>query len=299
MSFLNEDKVAAAQIGFSTRFNEFFSKVNGPEPFWEQLATFIATKNKVEQHNWLGSVPGFKEWLSDRELAKVANHNYQITNKKWSSGLEVDKDDLDDDNLGMYAPKIQQLAQKAAIHRRNLLIDFLVKGFATTTYGAAYDGAAFFATTHAFGSNKATATLDDTGALDAGIQAMLQIVDEDGEPQGISPTHLVVGPKLRAEARKQLIAERNADGSSNTNFGVVQLVISPKLVGTYDDYWFLLDLSQPIKPLILQMRQEIEFEALTQGRDAFMRDKLFFGCDARYNVGYGLPQFAYGSDGST
>ena len=42
----------------------------------------------------------------------------------------------------------------------------------------------------------------------------------------------------------------------NVNYGAVKLVVLPELVGTYDDYWFLLDCSHLIRPLSLQVRKE-------------------------------------------
>jgi len=61
--------------------------------------------------------------------------------------------------------------------------------------------------------------------------------------------------------------------------------------------WFLLDLSRPLKPLILQVRKEPQFVAKDQVTDeqAFMRKQFVYGVDDRKNVGYGLWQLAYGS----
>lgn len=61
--------------------------------------------------------------------------------------------------------------------------------------------------------------------------------------------------------------------------------------------WFLLDCSQPIKPLIYQNRIPYNFTALTNDGDenVFMRDEYLYGVRARCNVGFGLWQLAYGS----
>jgi len=304
MSFLNADKVAAAYVNFNAKMNTALEDLRKPDAFWRMLATEVASSAKIEQHDWLGPVPGFTEWVGERKIGKVAASNYQITNKKWASGLEVDQDDLEDDRLGIYAPKIQTMVEKAMVHRLNLMVDFMVNGFATTKYGGAYDGAAFFSSRSGLFNNKATATLDDAGAYDAAWVAMLAVKDEDGEPMGVfqgDNVWLIVGPSNRATARALLLAERNANGSTNTNFGTAKLYISPKLVGGDAAKWFLVDLSHPIKPLIFQSRREIAFRAPNgpDSHEKFMKDKLYFGADARYNVGFGLPQTAYGSDGTT
>jgi len=61
--------------------------------------------------------------------------------------------------------------------------------------------------------------------------------------------------------------------------------------------WYLLDVSRPLKPLIYQQRRPIELTSLDDPRDenVFMRAEYLFGVDARHNVGYGLPQLAFGS----
>ncbi|MEM5787182.1 MAG: Mu-like prophage major head subunit gpT family protein, partial [Syntrophobacteraceae bacterium] len=67
--------------------------------------------------------------------------------------------------------------------------------------------------------------------------------------------------------------------------------------GGSGDPWFLLDLSRPIKPIILQIRKRPEFVAMDQPEDenVFMRKKYRYGVDDRKNVGFGLWQLAFGS----
>ena len=61
--------------------------------------------------------------------------------------------------------------------------------------------------------------------------------------------------------------------------------------------WFLLDVSKPIKPIILQKRRDYALTAKDNPEDenVFMRNEFVYGVDARINVGFGLWQLAYGS----
>ncbi|MDX2094356.1 MAG: Mu-like prophage major head subunit gpT family protein [Alphaproteobacteria bacterium] len=61
--------------------------------------------------------------------------------------------------------------------------------------------------------------------------------------------------------------------------------------------WFLLDVSKPIKPVILQKRRDYALTAKDNPEDenVFMRNEFVYGVDARVNVGFGLWQLAYGS----
>jgi len=62
--------------------------------------------------------------------------------------------------------------------------------------------------------------------------------------------------------------------------------------------WFLIDTSRAIKPLILQRRKD--WKALvskTKETDdnVFDNNEFVYGTDARYNMGYGLWQYSFGS----
>lgn len=65
--------------------------------------------------------------------------------------------------------------------------------------------------------------------FDAGIQAMMELLDDKGEPLGIAPTHLVVGPSNRALAKALIESELIGGGNTNTNFKAVELIVSPHL----------------------------------------------------------------------
>ncbi|GBR50057.1 Mu-like prophage major head subunit gpT [Acetobacter pomorum DSM 11825] len=59
--------------------------------------------------------------------------------------------------------------------------------------------------------------------------------------------------------------------------------------------WFLLDCSRPIRPLIFQSRRPLTFTQKTNVSDSnvFFENTFYYGADARYNVGFGLPQLAF------
>jgi len=68
--------------------------------------------------------------------------------------------------------------------------------------------------------------------------------------------------------------------------------------GGANNYWYLIDGSRAIKPIIFQKRRDYAFRALTNLNDdsIFMTDKFKFGVDARVNAGYGFWQQAYASN---
>ena len=61
--------------------------------------------------------------------------------------------------------------------------------------------------------------------------------------------------------------------------------------------WYLIDASRPLKPILFQDREPWDFVAMDNPTDenVFHRDKFLYGSKARYNVGFGFWQFAWGS----
>lgn len=82
----------------------------------------------------------------------------------------------------------------------------------------------------------------------------------------------------------------NADGT----VGSVSNVDS----GGSGPYWYLLDTSRALKPVIYQDRKAANFVSKTAETDdnVFDRAEYVYGVDARRNVGYGFWQMAYASN---
>jgi phage major head subunit gpT-like protein len=61
--------------------------------------------------------------------------------------------------------------------------------------------------------------------------------------------------------------------------------------------WFLICSQMPIKPIIFQLRKPPEFVAKDRPEDdnVFLNRQFLYGVDMRCNVGFGLPQLAWGS----
>lgn len=298
-------KYANAEIGFHIGFME--SLLAAPDEPVMGLAREVPSATAVEEYPWIGDLPGFEEWTQDRSMQGMARKKISIANKDWSSGVPIHRNEIADDKLGLAMDRIRGLAAKAKNHRADMLVKYLLNGFSGTAFpllgdGLAYDGALFFATTHSFGSNRKTAALSEA-ALDAAEQALGELTTDDGkDPLGMSGTHLIVGKKLEAAALRLtqsglLINAAGTAAGSNIYQGRYTVMVSPRLSGTYDDYWFLADLSKPVKPLIFQMREEITTAAQVDwaSEDMFKRGQMNFGAQARYNYGFYAPQTVIGS----
>lgn len=278
--------------------------------FAETIATVINTTMPMQRYGWLGAVPPMREFVDERRAQGLNAHAVTIEDKTFESTIAVDRRAIEDDQLDLIRLRIRDLAFRVAAHRQQIVVEGLAKGFS----GTGYDGEALFSTAHPTGtgttSNRTTNALS-ANSLSDGITAMMTVPDDAGIPLGIVPDTLVVGPKLQWAATELIdspvvVYKGNAVDTAaptpyrNALHGYLRLVVSPFLTGDYDDYWFLLDTKRPIKSVILQQRSDVpvEFTALDNrsgSESAFMRDRYYYGVRARYNVGYGLWQTAYGA----
>lgn len=297
-TLLDRQKLEAALIGFSTAFQNALGMAPN---LWQNVATEVQSSNEQEQYKWLGSTPKLTEWIGDRKLSKLRAQTYAIINKDFANGIEVDRNEIMDDNLGVVLPRIQQLAVMARQHYDELVFSLLTEGF-DATHGLAYDGQFFFDTDHAdepgqtAQSNVTAAALSDT-TFNTGYETMTGFVNEEDEPLDITPNLLVVGPSNRVTAL-EIVRLKTTGGEDNVNAGIVEIMVTPRLRSTFAAHWFLLDSTKPIRPIILQIRQALNLVSVNSMDDhhAFMRKVFEYGVDGRHNAGFGLWQCAYGSN---
>ena len=303
---INQAKLDASQISFTTKFNMSLQAVDDPA---RALAMELPSTAAIEHHDWLGMVPGLSEWLDERKLDNLRAENIIIVNKDFASGIRINKNDITDDRLGIVMPKIGMLAGKAGLHYGQLLVELLVAGFTIgDTYGSAYDGKAFFSATHQDGEDGPIQSNTGTGIplakapYFAARAQMWSLQDEHSDPLGIVPDMLVVGPSNEQIALEITEADIVSDGSGGGVTNVARrsagVIISPRLIGADANKWFLASLKQEVKPLILQVREPITSAFVGEdGLPHFTRKQLYFGAQGRHNVGYGLWQHIYGNLG--
>lgn len=257
----------------------------------------VPSKSNKENYGWLGNVPGLNEWLGERKLNGVIDYNYEIPNKSYEGTLQVDRDTVEDDQLGAIKIRINDLAVRAKQHPRKLFLEALVAG----TTELCYDGQAFFSASHASGksgtqSNIVTGTGVTYAQLeadfDSAVVAMASYKDDQGEPFSDSEMKLTIvcSKALMQKFKKMNTADSLADGATNTFKGQVEKIVSSSRLSGND--WYLLNTAAPMKPLIMQERQAPKFEADDKGGSAFMSKKLKYGVDYRVGFGYGLWQYA-------
>ncbi|MBA2718925.1 MAG: Mu-like prophage major head subunit gpT family protein [Chloroflexi bacterium] len=301
----------AARVGFHAAFLEQLGIV-AKNPL-EALFREVPSTTGLEEWEWLGDLPDFEEWKGDRFLAGLEAFKLRVLNKDWASGIRVHQNDIKDDRLGLVAPKIEGLAQRARSHRVRLMMRLLVNGFTGLEFpavgnGLGYDGAFFFSAAHATGSNKLTAALTKASLETAELLLQSQTSYDGVDTLEIMGTDLIIGPKLVPVANALMKSDffaSVAGTASETNYlkGRYNIHVSPLLRGTYNNYWFLADMSKGTKPFLFQNREEISTSAVIGGQGTqsdsvprFQRGELWFGAEARYNVAYWEHRLIVGSN---
>lgn len=142
---VNQASLSALYKGFRTVFNESFEAVKSQHG---RVAMVVPSTVREETYAWLGAFPSMREWIGERQVKNLDLQSYSIRNKDWESTIEVDRNDIEDDSVGIYRPIIAELGRTAAVHPDELVFGLIGKGFSTLCY----DGQHFFDTDHPVGS---------------------------------------------------------------------------------------------------------------------------------------------------
>lgn len=282
------------RIGYSAAFNRGRENV---ESLADRVATTVPSSTGANLYGWLGAIPGLKKWIGEREIQKVSDNAYSIANEKFELTVGVPRDDIEDDNYGVYTPMMEAMGESTALHKDERVSEAVKNGFTEKCY----DGQPFFSERHQVGSitysNKGDAKLD-AESFQAARQSIMSLKNEKGQPLNIVPNVLLVPPALGKEARMILEAEL-VNGTSNINKGLAEVVVWSQLADK-PTQWYLLCTKRSLKPFIFQERRKAKFTAMTRETDenVFMRSEYLYGVDARDGVGYGFWQMAYGSTGT-
>jgi len=297
---VNKETIRAAFVAMKTLFNNTFAATPSN---WEKIAMRVPSTTGSNLYAWLSAFPKMRRWVGEKHIQNLKAFSYTVENEDWEATVEVDRNHIEDDQLGIYAPQAQ-MAGFSAKQLPDEIVYEVVNG-AFTNY--CYDGKFFFDNEHPVGhgtaSNKGDAALSvaSQAAAKASYGAartqMRSFKDDEGRPLTVRPNVLLVGPALEDTARALLTNERLEDGKTNLYRGTAELVVDERIES--DSAWFLLDTSKPVKPFIYQERKSPVFVQQTdpEADDVFNRKKYKFGAEARAAGGYGFWQLAYGSTG--
>jgi phage major head subunit gpT-like protein len=291
-----------------TGYNQAFKNGLGIVPAtYQELCTVVPAGTKQIDFPFLEQLGGMRHWIGPREIKNVSSKKLSVVARTFEETMSVPVNDIEDDQYGVYSPILSEMGMNAGNLWAELVFAALV-GNATWLDGVAffsassrsYDGTNAIAN---YGTSALTAT-----TYGAAYKAMMGYLGHGGKPLGVVPDTLVVGPKLLDTAKKivEIPAEltSGATGEStyvnwtsapNPWYNSARLIVSTQLVGTYDDYWFLLCTKRPMRPVVLIKRQDPKLVRKDRDTDenVFSEDKVVYGTKARGEAALAFPHLAY------
>lgn len=142
---LTPELLDAFNKGFKTNFQMGFKGVTA---LYTSLCTVVPSTAAEETYGWLGDIPKMREWIGDRQIHGLRSHGYSIQNREFELTVGVKRTDMEDDRIGIYAPRFQLLGQAAGEHPDDLVFSELLPGAWNTK---CYDGQFFFDSDHPVG----------------------------------------------------------------------------------------------------------------------------------------------------
>jgi len=270
-----------------------------PQMDLDVLATQYTSTTASNHYAFMEAMGGWSEWNGARQFKDVASQQFEVRNKDYEMSLKMPKNQLEDDQVGMYVDLVPSMVQGWFKKQQSLIMSVLKDN------PLAYDGVALFSNAgRTYGDN----TIDNYGtvALSAAeflvaYVKMCSYLDAAGEPLAVKPDVLVVGPQLAKTASDILGNLYIGDGETSAsqiqnyfNSLGIRLVISPYLIGSYHNYWYLADTTDIVKGVLLQIR-ETPSPILSTPQEVARSKSVDYMADGRMVAAAGAPHKIYGS----
>lgn len=306
-----QDVLDAANATAEVRFQELF-ETDLDSGIFSRMGEEVPTDAKSGEVDFLGAMPVLQKWVGPKkpQTTRAYEHTYSL--EQYEATIEEKKFNFRYDRLGLISRRIARFQDRQMYWREKLVFDELV------TNPTGYDDVSLFSASHPHGPSGATQSNTTTSALsvstlNTAMVAGAELQDEAGEPLGISYDLMVVGPKLAKPARQLTGSERlvgisNAgalDATSNVvggarmpnhlTGGMMDVLVWPRLTGTYDDYWYLFDTSKGVPAMLLFVGRSLEWIPQTNpdGEAAFVNGIMRWGVEADADPIAGAWQVAY------
>ena len=273
------------------RQTEIFS--SGVPGVWEMFTTLQAQQGKFAELDIVDGIPQIREWLGSRQLKNLRAYALTKPIRAWEMSIGVPVDDINGDRTGVVAQRLRDFAARGAAAYDQILVPFLQSN------PVGYDDVALFSAAHP--TEAGTQDNLTTGAINyaayrTGRAAMRQFTDFRGEPLGIVPTHLMVGPDQEEVAMQVTGSDKivgidaSGDlGGTIVDAGVIRnyiggdanVIVSERISG---NAWFMFDLSKGrAKPLYAAEFLSPRTDIFDDPKDpnVFFEDEVIYGMTAK------------------
>lgn len=311
-----------ASMGLSSRAvqGQFYRRLEETlSNSWYSRVIFNNTSDQQhEEYRFLDAVPAVREWTGQHAPSKLSSKFIRITNRKFETSVNIPSDDFRRDKTGQIVARINEMAQRFPLFIEQTITNYLISGTSSTTYGAAYDGQAFFSASHSEGASgtlKNLLTSSEVPSLNVGTanapteaemsQALLNTImymynykDDKGMPiNGTAREFVVVVPlNLAGAALGGVFNATFAQGVSNPlaalNARGWRIDVQPSQLLTTDTEFYVLRADGNTKPLIVQQEVGVMFDSLVSGSEYEIQNKQHL-YTATWDGGFGYGQWQH------
>lgn len=285
---INAENLQALEQTIITAWKEGLNSV--PTLDLSFMTTPFPSTGAMNLYPFIEDLGQWREWLGERVWNNLKASKFQVTNRDFEKSYKLPKKDIDDDQYAVF-PAMVQLAAAGWPHLKNTIRMDVITGNAET-----FTGKALLADDHAYGDNTIDNLVADAlsqNSFEAAFLAASSWKFANNLPTNTRFTHLLVGEKLRGTAL-ELVADKTTTGGFNRNAGRVAVLVVDEFSGSYDDYWLLADNSKPLKPLLLQTRQEAEITVLSALEFVKEHNEIKVMADGRLAAAPTFPHLVYG-----
>lgn len=305
----------AANTTHVTMGQELFA--GGPAGSYQLWTDRIDDSSGSVQNNILTNAPIMRQWVGARQVKEPRAYTFSVKADPFEATLGIKRRTMTQDKTGTVAKLIGDFNRDNVPEYDRRVAAALDGSSGNGPTG--YDGVALFNAAHPHvnsgsgHSNVATSDLSHAN-FNTARTAMRNYKREDGEPFGIIPTHMRVGPSLEQRAKEILEAKdriaftdmtaaetsaavQNATLLPNVWAGELTLIVDPRVTTFYADVY---DLSKPVKPMLLLVERGIEAIARTDMTDPhrFEYDEFLFGLEGEHKAAAGFWPTAYRLQGT-
>lgn len=111
--------------GYRANFQAGLSSLGEQSNAYQLLCTVVPSTNPVEAYPWMRTLPQMREWLGDRVVHALGSDLFSIRNRKFELTEGIDRDAIEDDTYGLYAPTFTEFGRVSAEHPNILAVEVL------------------------------------------------------------------------------------------------------------------------------------------------------------------------------
>ena len=126
----NEANAQAVLTAMASSIKKVFDAAfEATESNWQLVAMEVPSNGASNTYAWIEKFPRLRKWIGDKTVKQLKGHAYTIQNDDFEATVEIDRNDIEDDNLGIYKPQAEMAGESSKQWADDLVFQTLTKGF--------------------------------------------------------------------------------------------------------------------------------------------------------------------------